>query len=30
MALSDAPVVACLAEAWETVMGEPPVFTGGS
>ena len=25
-----APVVRCLADAWETVMGRPPVFVGGS
>ena len=30
MVPSDAPVVACLAEAWEAVMGEPPVLAGGS
>ncbi len=30
MVPTDAPVVTCLAEAWETVMGEPPVLVGGS
>ena len=30
MVPTDAPVVRCLAEAWETVMGRPPVFVGGS
>ena len=30
MVPTDAPVVRCLAEAWETVMGEKPVFVGGS
>ena len=30
MVPTDAPVVTCLAEAWEAVMGAPPVLTGGS
>ena len=30
MVATDAPVVACLTEAWETVMGEAPSFGGGS